>query len=64
MAFCWPPLRFACVAPGCHLLTSAQLGAEIYGPKALWNGFRTPGLIRFVPGEEFYLSNTHGGPRM
>lgn len=40
------------------------MGSEIYGRRALWNGFRTPALIRFVPGEEFYLSNTHGGPRM
>ncbi len=41
-----------------------QVGSEIYGPAALWSGFRTPALVRFVSGEDFYLSNTHGGPRM
>lgn len=41
-----------------------EVGAEIYGPAKLYEGFRTPGLIRFVNGEEFYLSPTHGGPRM
>ena len=37
---------------------------EIYGPKNLFTGFRTPGLIRFIPGEEFYLSPSNGHPVM
>ena len=41
-----------------------EVGAEIYGPRPLWDGFRTPALLRFITGEEFYLSYTHGGPRM
>jgi hypothetical protein len=42
-----------------------QIGREVYAPDVeLWRGFRTPPLIRFVSGEEFYISNTHGGPRM
>lgn len=30
----------------------------------LAGGFAVPPLIRFVNGEEAYLSNTNGGPRM
>jgi hypothetical protein len=41
-----------------------MVGDEIYGPAELWRGFRTTTLIRFVSGEPFYLSNTHGGPRL
>ena len=41
-----------------------EVGNEMYGPAALWEGFRTPGLIRFVTAQDFYLSNTNGGPRM
>jgi hypothetical protein len=41
-----------------------EVGAAVYGPDNLWEGFRTPGLIRFVNGEDFYISNTHGGSRM
>ncbi len=41
-----------------------QVGNEIYSSQNLWEGFRTPALVRFISGEEFYLSNTHGGPRM
>lgn len=37
---------------------------RIYGRQRLSEGFRNLGLVRFVSGEEFYLSNTHGGPRM
>eukprot|EP00210_Caulerpa_lentillifera_P006113 g5840.t1 len=40
------------------------VGEEIYGDAELWEGFRTPALIRFVSEEDAYLSNTHGGPRM
>lgn len=42
----------------------ATVGAEIYGPKRLWRGFRSPALVRFVAGERGYLSNTNGGPRL
>lgn len=45
-------------------LSSSQLQKEIYGPKALWQGFRTPPLIRFVSNEDAYLALTHDGPRM
>jgi FAD/FMN-containing dehydrogenase len=41
-----------------------EVGAEIYGPQELWRGFRTQCLTRFISGEEFYISNTNGGPRM
>ena len=41
-----------------------EIGSEMYGPDALWEGFRTPALIRFVTGEDYYLSATQGGPRM
>ncbi len=41
-----------------------ELGAATYGPYALWSGTRTPMLTRFVKGEDGYLSNTHGGPRL
>lgn len=37
---------------------------QIYGPDKLYEGFRTPPLLRFVTAEEFYLSPTNGGPRM
>jgi FAD/FMN-containing dehydrogenase len=40
------------------------LTKEIYGPKNLYAGFRTPALIRFIPGEEFYLSPSNGYPVM
>jgi hypothetical protein len=38
--------------------------AAVYGADKLWQGFRTPALVRFISGEDFYLSPTHGGPRM
>lgn len=41
-----------------------KLNDAVYGPEKLWEGFRTPGLIRFVAGEDFYLSYTNGGARM
>lgn len=41
-----------------------EVGAEMYGPGSLWEGFRTPALIRFVSGQDYYISNTNGGPRM
>lgn len=41
-----------------------ELGTAIYGPENLWEGFRTPALVRFVSGEEFYLSPSNGGPVM
>ncbi|QDZ18639.1 putative D-arabinono-1,4-lactone oxidase [Chloropicon primus] len=41
-----------------------DLGHLMYGPYALWTGTRTPFLTRFVKGEDAYLSNNHGGPRM
>jgi hypothetical protein len=41
-----------------------EVGAATYGPYALWSGTRTPFLTRFVKGEDGYLSNTNGGPRM
>jgi len=40
------------------------MGELIYGKSELWKGFRTPGLIRFTPGESFYLSNAHEGATM
>ena len=43
---------------------NAQVGREIYGSRKLSEGFRNPALIRFVSGEEPYLSGNHGGPRM
>jgi FAD/FMN-containing dehydrogenase len=42
----------------------ARLRREVYGPAALWAGFRVPALVRFVAGEDLYLSPTAGGPRM
>lgn len=43
-----------------------KLSDTVYG--GLFNrvsdGFRNPALIRFVSGEPYYLSPTHGGPRM
>lgn len=38
----------------------------IYGEEKLFEGFRTPGLVRFTSGESFYLSNAQGhlGPHM
>lgn len=41
-----------------------QVGREIYGRRRLDEGFRNPALIRFVNGEDPYLSGNHGGPRM
>ena len=41
-----------------------ELGAAIYGSENLWEGFRTPALVRFVSGEEFYLAPSNGGPVM
>ena len=40
------------------------LTGEIYGPRQLNVGFRTPALMRFVSGEDFYLSPSNGGPVM
>jgi hypothetical protein len=40
------------------------LDSVMYGPSQAWKGFRTPALIRFVDGEDFYLSPSNGGPRM
>jgi len=40
------------------------LNKTVYGPDNLWQGFRTPGLLRFVAGEDFYVSMSNGGPRM
>lgn len=40
-----------------------MIGEEVYGDSNLWDGFRTPVLIRFVAEEDGYLSNTNGGPR-
>ena len=39
---------------------------RIYGEDKLFEGFRTPGLVRFTSGESFYLSNAQGnlGPHM
>ncbi len=31
-------------------------------PPGLWQGFRTPPLIRFLSGEGAYVSPAHGGP--
>jgi hypothetical protein len=41
-----------------------QVGNEVYSDRKLWDGFRSPALIRFVSGNPFYLSHTNGGPRM
>lgn len=41
----------------------AMIGEKMYGADELWEGFRTPILIRFVGEEDAYLSNTNGGPR-
>lgn len=41
-----------------------EVGREIYGRAALWEGARTPWLIRFVNGEPFYLSPASDGPIM
>jgi FAD binding domain/D-arabinono-1,4-lactone oxidase len=41
-----------------------EVGNEMYGPDSLWEGFRTPPLIRFITGEDFYISPTNGGARM
>lgn len=41
-----------------------QVEREAYGGRSLKDGFRNPALIRFTSGEDFYLSATHGGPRM
>lgn len=41
-----------------------EVSETIYGPDALWEGFRTPALIRFISAEEFYLAPTNGEPHM
>jgi len=41
-----------------------EVGNEVYGPGNLWEGFRSPALIRFVSGEDFYISPSNGGPVM
>ncbi|PSC72038.1 cryptochrome DASH-like isoform A [Micractinium conductrix] len=41
-----------------------QVAAELYGPNQAWEGMRTPWVIRFVRGEDPYLSPTAGGPVM
>jgi FAD/FMN-containing dehydrogenase len=41
-----------------------RVGSRIYGPDALYRGFRTPGLIRFVSQEDGYLSLSGSGPVM
>ena len=41
-----------------------EVAAEIYSDAGLWEGFRTPALIRFVTGEDAYLSPSHGGAVM
>jgi FAD/FMN-containing dehydrogenase len=41
-----------------------EVGAELYGPETLWDGYRTPNLVRFTSGEEYYLSNSRDEPHM
>ena len=41
-----------------------EIGNEVYGPAELWRGFVTPNNIRFISGEEFYISPANGGPVM
>lgn len=41
-----------------------KIATAVYSNDELWQGFRNIGLIRFMPGEKFYLSPTNGGPRM
>jgi hypothetical protein len=41
----------------------AALSAKLYGPESRWRGFRAPGLLRFVKGENGFLSPTNGGTR-
>lgn len=41
-----------------------ELGDAIYGPEELWTAFRSASNIRFINGEEFYLSPANGGPVM
>jgi hypothetical protein len=42
----------------------ASLRDKLYGAADLAQGFRSPPLVRFVAGEQAYLSPTSGGPRM
>ena len=49
------------------VLTCKLLGGQVLGEiesKQLGQGFRTPGLIRFVSQDTGYLSPTSDGPRM
>lgn len=41
-----------------------EVAEIIYGPDQLWNGFRTPGLIRFLSAENFYLAPANGEPHV
>lgn len=41
-----------------------ELGDAVYGPEELWRGFRTANNIRFISGEDFYISPANGGPVM
>ncbi|EFN59179.1 hypothetical protein CHLNCDRAFT_138071 [Chlorella variabilis] len=41
-----------------------EVGKEVYGDAKLWDGARTPFLVRFVTEEDFYLSPTTDGPAM
>ncbi|KAI7844538.1 hypothetical protein COHA_001896 [Chlorella ohadii] len=41
-----------------------EVGKEVYGPAKLWEGARTPFLLRFITAEDLYLSPAHGEPAM
>lgn len=41
-----------------------EIGDAMYGPGELWKGFRTLNNIRFISGEDFYISPANGGPTM
>ena len=41
-----------------------EVGKEVYGRDKLWEGARTPFLVRFVTEEDLYLSPTTDGPAM
>ena len=41
-----------------------EVGSIVYGPENLWDGFRTPCLVRFTSEEEFYISNSNEEPHM
>lgn len=61
---CWPPPTQVAIPLERAGDCLEEVGREVYGDAKLWEGARTPFLVRFVTGEDLYLSPATDGPVM